>query len=503
MTKHFILYFFACYYITQSAIAQPLPQANAVIQQDTAQIMRLVEQGYATRNTDAALLKQNSKQALTMAQKLGFKKGIAFAQRNLGAYHSQTGNQMKARQYFNQALLFFSQIKDSVEVAQVEVSIGSTYMKETNYVAALKHFKDGLAWIGKRKKSIERAHLLENIGILYSRQKNAKKAIEHYQKALSLYTYLKDENDIATVRSNLAVVYFNQKKYALAKDLYEQALRGYLKHKDSTGVYIAHGNIGICECKLGQITQGIANVRQALKGFRESKERYFETTFLNFLGDCHKEAKEYQQSKQYYEEARKLAQQIKLPREEIKALKRLYMLYKQQGNYGEALTFHEQYLKLKDSVFNKEKSQQLLDLQTQYETSEKEKALEMKNQQIKLLQKTEANERLHNKLLWGVVIGLTIISGLIIGLLRLRVRKNKQIIAKKQALIVVEKELAASRVAEEQLAIENLHKELILKNQQLSSKALHIIQKNELLHQVRENLKVIGNKQKNSKECFR
>lgn len=493
-----------CYSLSaQTYLVKNVEKPKEKITNDTSEVSRLNELAYQVRYSNPEAMRENSQQALFMARGLKFAKGEATALRNLGIYHVLQSNEAKGRTYFKQSLALFWQLKDSIEAVKIINGIGISHFKESNHTEALKHYQKALALLANYPEEYSvKSDMLTNIGIIYRLQKDTKKALIHYRQAYKIAEQTRDKASMATIRNNIASIYQSEQKYARAEKLYQQNIESYKKANDQLGVLLSRGNLGICQCRQQQTTQGIANLQAGLNGFRQTNQKYFQAEFLNFLGECYTLKKDYHKGQEHFLAALALAKNIKHRKESIKSLKYLFELHKKQKNFETSLYYHERYQQLKDSTFTQENTQKLLALQTHYETGQKEKALEIKSKQIELLKKTEANERLQKQALIGLLTTVSIISGLVILLLRLMVRKKRSIIAKNKELYQTQQHLHEAKLNEEKLTAENLQKALDLKNQQLSSKALHIIQKNEMLQKVRTDLKQVNAKGKRSKELF-
>jgi len=59
------------------------------------------------------------------------------------------------------------------------------------------------------------------------------------------------------------------------------------------------------------------------------------------------------------------------------------LVYKKLGDYKSSLAYHELYVFYKDSVFNEKSRKQLLEIETQYQTQNKEKEIQLKNLELK------------------------------------------------------------------------------------------------------------------------
>lgn len=443
-------------------------------------------------------MEKYSMQALNIARKLNYRKGEASAFYNLGICYLHQSQEEKGRQNFKESLKIQEMLKDTLAMTGLINNIGISYFTQSNNLMALKYYQKGLNLLKDHPE--QQTRILTNIGIIYSSQKNYKQALKHYKQAYMLHKQANNPEGMATVLNNIATIYYAQKKYNKALGIYKQNLNNFKEINDQAGMWLSRSNIGACQCHLKQFTQGITNINSAIDNFRKDKRKYYEASAINYLGNCYAQQDLVAKSQENFLVALDLAKKINRQKVVLEALKNLFMLYKKQKNYKKSLHYHECYQNLKDSIFTQKSSQEILVLQAHHEAEQREQTLKMQDKQIEILRKNEANERLQKQALVGLLITISIIGGLVILLLRLMVIKKRSIIAKNKELYQTQQHLHQAKLSEERLVADNLQKALDIKNQQLSSKALHIIQKNEILQKIKNDINQVNAKGRRSKE---
>lgn len=114
----------------------------------------------------------------------------------------------------------------------------------------------------------------------------------------------------------------------------------------------------------------------------------------------------------------------------LRAAKLLYEIKKKQGDMAQALTYHEQFLSLKDSFFNQERNKVMQSLTVKYETREKE-------QQIASLQKENALATQRNWWIGGSLLSLAMFG---LFFVRQRARRKQEQLEKTLELQRIELE---------------------------------------------------------------
>ena len=149
-----------------------------------------------------------------------------------------------------------------------------------------------------------------------------------------------------------------------------------------------------------------------------------------------------------------------------------------------SLDYFRKYAEVKDSLFNEEKALQVANLQTQHALASQKQKLKIKEQEIALLEtKNQSGKILFLSILLGVILA---------GMLIFRLLRNQKL--KSQQALNTEKKLRENKEAELANAQERskfLEEELVQKNKELTAYTVNFIRKNELINEIRENLKAI------------
>ena len=157
-----------------------LPKAN----EDTNKVKLLIDLShtYYSINPDEGL--NFGKQALALAEKLNWKKGMANACRTIaGNYGYGKSDYATALKYSLQSLQQFKEIGDKTGTARILGDIGVVYWYQANYPNALKYYFDALRINEEMDNKADMAATLCNIGIVYNSEKEYQKALTYITKA--------------------------------------------------------------------------------------------------------------------------------------------------------------------------------------------------------------------------------------------------------------------------------------------------------------------------------
>ena len=161
----------------------------------------------------------------------------------------------------------------------------------------------------------------------------------------------------------------------------------------------------------------------------------------------------------------------------INALKDAYNLrfktLRQLGKSDDAIEDQATFQRLTDSIFNTTKSRQIEELRTIYETEKKEQQIALQENEIELLEEKQRAAILQNTLLIGGIIALISLFGLLYYGIRQKMKRNK-------------------------LEKQKVETELEFKKKELTTHALNLARKNEVLEIVKQKASALKSEQNHS-----
>ncbi|WP_204346156.1 tetratricopeptide repeat protein [Psychroserpens algicola] len=137
-----------------------------------------------------------------------------------------------------------------------------------------------------------------------------------------------------------------------------------------------------------------------------------------------------------------------------------------QGDYKRALALYKESSDAKDTLTSQMRTSLSIEQKIIYETEKKEKEILLQKKDLEILQQKEATSKLRNNALTIIIIGLLIIFGLLFYAIKQKMKKNK-------------------------ILRENLDKDLEYKTKELTTHALHLAKKNEVLNDLKQKAKVL------------
>ncbi|MEO2279884.1 tetratricopeptide repeat protein [Pseudoalteromonas pernae] len=340
MTMQGIVYWRTADY--QSALKQfELAQEIAKQQNDT--------RGIANTTNYIAIIYQTlgqPKQALTYFQQahelqleLGEQKSIAVSLNNIANIHGTSGNYSLALDFQLKSLKIREEINDIPGLAQILGNIGLTYFYLQDYDLALSYLQRSLGHYETLKDKLGIAETFTSLGGVHQRKQQYEAALHQYRSALEIAQQLEDPVLVSRVNIDIASAYIELNEPALAKEHAQPALQ----HITEMQVMPLQANALLVNAKIAKLENDF--------------ERAVHLTNRSLS----------------------VAQEVDDKRLTKEAYEFLYMLFKDKGDYQQALAYLEQFKTVNDEMFNAESDQRVAFLLSHFEAEKRE-------QQIKLLQ---------------------------------------------------------------------------------------------------------------------
>lgn len=143
----------------------------------------------------------------------------------LGISYSIQGNNITAKDYFDQSMSFARKLNNSNLIVKAYINIANTEYHLNLYESALEHYFEAMK-ISQENNYFEHfAKLNNNIGNVLLELNHNQEALEYFKK--SLQEKLKGSNklDIATTMLNIANLYYKESDYPLSLGYYKGALK--------------------------------------------------------------------------------------------------------------------------------------------------------------------------------------------------------------------------------------------------------------------------------------
>jgi adenylate cyclase len=329
--------------------------------------------------------------------------------------------------YGKEALLLAEKLSWLPGMAAAKYAIGGNYANKADYANALFYEYESLKLYEKMHDLPKQALMFRNLGIVHHTSKNQVKALEYDMKALSLYQKLNDREGIAAMHNNLANVYYSLKDSAKVIENDLKALHIYEELNDKAGTARMLGNIANFyaenqnypvamiyyfnalrkETALGNkngITRNIGNIGETYLDI-------FKNYNVNIMPDSlipTGKAANLKKALHFLQRAISEAKALKQNEYILAYSEVLSEAFMFTGNHQEALKIYQEYIALRDSIYDVEKYNAATRRELNYEYGKREDSItyQRKLSEVKLSEEKKSRSREKIFYISGIILVL-------------------------------------------------------------------------------------------------
>lgn len=441
----------------------------------------LADQGYLDAGITIA------REAYKISSKLNDSAEMGRSILRLGAYHLYSGKLDSSLYYHKLSYAFYSDLKDSIRMGFGLLNIGMSQKELGNYPEAFESYARALKLYRSLGNEKYVARTFSEMASLSAMTGEVDKAIGYNKEAARFYKNHDDQHTYAYILTNLANDLIYTGRLDTAKELLEVAISIFDTEGGSYLLMNAEAQYGRIFYKKGEHDKAIEYFTRS--NARATREAYPAQRAYNdgFLAKCYVELGAYQKAIHHAHRSFDYNEKMGFNEEYATALHELYQTYKAAGQSDSALMYHEKYFEVRDSLFNEERADQLNELKVKYETELKEERLNAQEADLKLLRARTENQTIRT-------IALSIGAMLLLVIAILIIRNQRVKMANQKALAHKKEQLHQSEIEKKEVLNERLRLKLDHKKRELTSQALLIAEKNEMLRSFKDQLEEISEK---------
>lgn len=228
------------------------------------------------------------------------------------------------------------------------------------------------------------------IADVYSIMGNADNAEIYYNKSIHLLRKTDDSISLASALLNAGDEYSKNQKYNLALKYFKESSIIFDNADYLIGTAYSLGNIGMIHAKLGNNNLAKTYISKAIKILEELKDYYAISEYLTYMSDIYLALNDWKTSLSYAKRSLGLAQKYGLKEQISNANLKLSQLHQKTGNMAASFAYYKNHIAYRDSLTNLKSMQQMADIRTNYEVSQKQT-------EVDLLEKDSEIQKLKDK----------------------------------------------------------------------------------------------------------
>lgn len=317
------------------------------------------------------------RKASTLANQLNDQAQQISIFRNLGNIKRSNDEYDSSLYFFNEGLKVAIKNSDSTEQARAHLNIGIIYERKGQLVSSMDAYLKSLSISEDMKDSVGMANAFNSMAFVYRAQKDNKMAMSYFEKALAIRKMLGLKEAVAGTINNIGLIYLNTKDFLKARESFLESAAALDTNIHKREFAMIYNNLGITYENVGDHQQAHQYYLKSLKIKQERNDKSGIASSYGNIGANLEKAGKYEQAIPYSLLSYALAEEIGSLEMMVTATLNLSRCYKKQGNFKDAVEQLEYLGKLEDSLYRKDKSEQIAEMMARYEAEKKEKENEL------------------------------------------------------------------------------------------------------------------------------
>ncbi|SFR47461.1 TPR repeat-containing protein [Robiginitalea myxolifaciens] len=323
---------------------------------------------------------------------------------------------------------------------------------------------------------------LGNLGVIQMEMRNLDRSTQYYEEVLELSIEHGLERSEYIARGNLAGNYGDMGEYEKAESEYLKVIDYYNSKEDHRNEARGINSLGALYFQMDNIGKAKANYLRANEINKRHNLKMFEALTTRNLGKVAMKEENYDAALTYFQTAQALSVETGTLARNVGDYINIANALAALGRFEEAYEYRRVHFEKHDSIFNKERAEQISALEIRYESERNAADLALQKEEIKTLNAQKKAESLKKTIYAGGMFSfLAVAGGLFFGF-RQRIKRN--------------------RIAREKQE-EIYQNEIEHKKKELASQTLHLVQKNTFLEELQENLQALRQSPEKFKMEFR
>lgn len=376
---------------------------------------------------DLSVRLQYAEKALELSEEIGYRRGKAYALKNVGIVEFYRGNYVAVLDYWMQSLKIFESLGDGDGIANLSNNLGALYYSQGSNVKAIDYYLNSLGMAEKINDPLRITSALTNLAAIYGTMGSLDLALEYLSRVEPYLEELDSQQITSTYLMHSGEIYSQKGEYEKALEYFRQALP---LTKNTPDYPHNLKMLGKVENKRGNFERAISYLDSAYVTATKKNLQLDQIQTLISLGELYQD-RDFEKAREAYNKAELLALEMNTHEELRDIFKGLSQTYAFNNQYDQAYKYQKLFQAQKDSLFNLAINDKIRSLQFDFDLQKKEDQIGLLEKEAEL---TELRGKRQRYLIYGSTISLVLVIVLAVGTFsRYRyVKKTSRIIVKEK-----------------------------------------------------------------------
>lgn len=371
--------------VAQTPVIDSLLQVIQYQDSNKEKVDNLLSISHDFRQIDIEKGVEFAEQALAISLDLAYVKGEGRAYRIFAISHYFKGEYEPALEFGTKALEIAESIDDQLGILRAANTISATYNLKAKNDKSIEYLIFAYKAAEELNDSLSMVRLLQNLGYLHSEENNLTESTKYYKQIPTFKIHKGSSSEYkSTVYHGSAIYYRNIKEYDEAIRLFTLGID---VAEESNNLYVQgglHEEVGITYDKINSYEKAEYHFKESMKKYKKigNNEQY--VYVVSELVSLYNETGQYGLAVEFGKEGIKLADQLNVTSDQSNLSLELAKAYEKLGEIPLALKYQKDHKKWSDSLSSITKDEIILKLESDYQLSLLEnKQIENEARQIK------------------------------------------------------------------------------------------------------------------------
>ena len=259
-------------------------------------------------------------------------------------------------------------------------SLGTAYRLLGNLEKALGYLLESAKLAETYDHEANLAIAYSEIGSVYEDNSDFDNSLTYYKLAAELFLEQRDSLSYAVITLNNGYLNYRIGRFDSASVNYKKAESVFQQKEDALLLAYVKGNRAILKLNQGLREEAESDFNEVIEQLEPLGDQYGIADFLNELGKVYVEIGDKQKAIETISKGLEIAKEIDLKAQIRDASELLTDLYRENGDFKNALRYYGQYVAYKDSIQNTETVRKLANQRAEFEIGQAEAAMNAERQ---------------------------------------------------------------------------------------------------------------------------
>jgi len=351
-----------------------------------------------------------SGKAIDLATEINFKKGLAYAHKNMGLGYYVKGEFIDVLRHWEMSLAIFEEINDETGISNLLSNLGAVYQTKGDDPTALEYLIRSVKIAEKIQDSLRVGTVYLNIGTVYSNEETTyDDAFESFDKAMSIFSKMAYDEGVGTVAINMAELYLKNGNPQAALPHLNDALEAYSRAGSSLSN--TYNDMGKAHKGLKKYALAKEYHLKAIEAADLNDAKSEKTKALISLGEVLIEQKAYAEAVGNFKDGLKLTEVTGVYRDKKDAYEGLSKAYSGMKDFENAYNYQQLFTSISDTIRNDSYEESIGNMRFQYGLENKEREILLLNVDNELKQTQIERSTASKRLLYALAALLLAMAG--------------------------------------------------------------------------------------------